>query len=102
MIAPPIPVVIPEMTFGSDPMQATRILDDPSVSPLHARLKEENGEYILSDEKSIAGTSVNFELLTTPRRLQHDDVLQIGRLSYRFKLRKPPERLAPRVTPTKQ
>ena len=102
MIAPPIPVVIPEMTFGSDPMQATRILDDPSVSPLHARLKEENGEYILSDEKSIAGTSVNFELLTTPRRLQHDDVLQIGRLSYRFKLRKPPERPAPRVTPTRQ
>jgi hypothetical protein len=102
MIAPPIPVVTPEMTFGSDPIQATRILDDPSVSPLHARLKEENGEYILSDEKSIAGTSVNFELLTTPRRLQHDDVLQIGRLSYRFKLRKPPERPAPRVTPTRQ
>ncbi len=102
MTAPPIPVVTPEMTFGSDPIQATRILDDPSVSPLHARLKQENGEYILSDEKSIAGTSVNFELLTTPRRLQHDDVLQIGRLSYRFKLRKPPERPAPRVTPTRQ
>jgi hypothetical protein len=102
LTAPPIPVITPEMTFGSDPIQATRILDDPSVSPLHARLKEENGEYILSDEKSVAGTWVNYEPLTAPRRLQHGDVLQIGRLSYRFILRKPPERPAPRVTPTRQ
>ena len=99
--APPVPVITPEMTFGSDPLQATRILDDPSVSPLHARLKEEHGEYILSDEKSTAGTWVNYELLTAPLRLQHGDVLQIGQFSYRFMLRKPPERHAPRVAPTK-
>jgi hypothetical protein len=101
MTAPPIPVSIPEMIFGSDPIQATRILDDPSVSPLHARLKLENGEYILSDEKSAAGTWVNYEPLTAPRRLQHGDIIHIGKLSYRFMLRKPPERPAPRVTPTK-
>jgi hypothetical protein len=99
--APPIPVTTPEMTFGSDPLQVTRILDDPSVSPLHARLREENGEYILSDEKSTAGTWVNFEELTSPRRLQHGDVLNIGRLSYRFMLRKPPERLAPKISISK-
>jgi len=98
--APSIPITIPEMTFGSDPTQATRILDDPSVSPLHARLKEEHGEYILSDEKSTAGTWVNYEQLTTPRRLQHGDVLHIGRFSYRFMQRKPPERPTPQVTPT--
>ena len=100
--APPIPIMIPEMTFGSDPIRATRILDDPSVSPLHARLKVEHGEYILSDEKSIAGTWINYEQLTTPRRLQHGDVLHIGRLSYRFMLRKPPERATPQVIPTKK
>ena len=33
MTAPPIPISTPEMTFGSDPLQVTRILDDPSVSP---------------------------------------------------------------------
>jgi pSer/pThr/pTyr-binding forkhead associated (FHA) protein len=65
---------------------------------MHARLREENGEYILSDEKSIAGTWVNDELLTSPRRLQHGDVLYLGRLSYRFMLRKPPERPAPKIT----
>jgi hypothetical protein len=99
--APPIPVTTPEMTFGSDPLQVTRILDDPSVSPLHARLREENGEYILSNEKSTAGTWVNYECLTTPRRLQHGDVLHIGRLAYRFMLRRPPERPAPQISSTK-
>jgi hypothetical protein len=101
MTAPPIPVIAPEMTFGSDPMQVTRILDDPSVSPLHARLLQQDGEYILSDEKSVAGTWVNYELLAAPRPLQHGDVLQFGRLSYRFMLRKPPERPRPKITPTK-
>ena len=98
--APSIPIIAPEMTFGSDPMQVTRILDDPSVSPLHARINEQGGEYILSDEKSVAGTWVNYELLAEPRRLQHGDVLHIGQLSYRFMLRKPPERPQPKITPT--
>jgi hypothetical protein len=99
--APAIPINAPEITFGSDPLQVTRILDDPSVSPLHARLQEKNGEYILSDEKSTAGTWVNYKSLNAPRRLQHGDVLHIGRVSYRFMLRKPPERPAPTITPTK-
>ncbi len=102
MSAPPIPVIAPEMTFGSDPMQVTRILDDPSVSPLHARLVQQGGEFILSDEKSVAGTWVNYEMLAAPRRLQHGDVLQFGRLSYRFMLRNPPERLAPKITPVRK
>jgi hypothetical protein len=99
--APSIPVTSPEMTFGSDPLQVMRILDDPSVSPLHARIQEQEGEYILSDEKSTAGTWVNFEQLTAPRSLQHGDVLHIGRLSYRFMLRTPPEQPAPKITLTK-
>jgi hypothetical protein len=100
--APPIPITMPEITFGSDPIQATHILDDPSISPLHARLKVEHGEYILSDEKPAAGTWINYEQLTTPRHLQHGDVLHIGRLSYRFLLHKPPEHPKPQVIPTKK
>jgi hypothetical protein len=96
--AAPIPVTTPEMTFGSDPIRATRILDDPSVSALHARLTlDSDGGYTLRDENSISGTWVNFEQLTTPRRLAHGDVLHIGRLSYRFMLEKPPEQPAPRL-----
>jgi hypothetical protein len=98
--SPSIPISTTEVTFGSDPIQATRVLDDPSVSPLHARLREEKGKYILNDEGSTAGTWVNYEQLTAPRRLQHGDVIHIGRFSYRFMLRTAPERAAPRVTPT--
>ena len=101
LTAPPVPVITPEMTFGSDPLQATRILDDPSVSPLHARLREVKGDYILTDEKSVAGTWVNYEQLTAPHPLQHGDLIQIGRVSYRFMLHKPPDRPVPKVTPTK-
>ncbi len=97
--APPIPISSAEIIFGSDPIQATYILDDPSVSPRHARLKEKDGEYILCDEKSVAGTWVNYEQLTGPRSLTHGDVIHFGRMSYRFMLRKPPELPTLRVTP---
>ena len=97
--APPIPIASAEVIFGSDPIQATYILDDPSVSPRHARLKEKDGEYILSDEKSVAGTWINYEQLTGPRSLSHGDVIHFGRMSYRFMLRKPPELPTLRVTP---
>jgi pSer/pThr/pTyr-binding forkhead associated (FHA) protein len=102
LTAPSIPIAQVETIFGSDPIHATRILDDPSVSPLHARLYVSQGEYILSDEKSTAGTWVNYEQVTSPRRLRHGDVIHIGRVSYRFLLRKPPEIPPPRVFPLKK
>jgi hypothetical protein len=102
MTSPAIPITAIETTFGSDPLQVTHILDDPSVSPLHARLTEEKGVYTLSDEKSVAGTWVNYEQLTAPCRLKHGDIIRIGRFAYRFLLRVPPESLPVRVTPTKK
>jgi hypothetical protein len=102
LTAPSIPIAQAETIFGSDPIHATRILDDPSVSPLHARLYVSGGEYILSDEKSTAGTWVNYEQVTSPRRLRHGDVIHIGRISYRFLLRKQPENPPPRVIPLKK
>jgi hypothetical protein len=100
--APPIPITVSEITFGLDPIQSSYILDDPSVSPLHARLREEGGEYFLSDEKSVAGTWVNFEQVLSPRKLQHGDVLQFGRMSYRFMLKNPPEQREVRVVQIKK
>lgn len=101
--APPIPLTGSEMTFGTDPTQATHVLDDPSVSPLHARLKKErDGRFYLLDQNSTAGTWVNYEALTDkPQRLQHGDIIHLGQLSYRFMLRKPPEKPKPRILPMK-
>ncbi|MDO9128582.1 MAG: FHA domain-containing protein [Anaerolineales bacterium] len=87
--APPIPLTGSEMTFGTNPTQATHVLDDPSVSQLHARLKKErDGEFYLLDQNSTAGTWVNYEpVKNEPRRLKHGDILHLGQLSYRFVLR---------------
>jgi hypothetical protein len=97
--AAPIPLS-GEITFGNDPTKANIILDDPSVAPLHARIKQsEDGLFYIRDEKSVAGTWVNFESLKdAPRLLEHGDFLHFGRLSYRFILNHPPQRRAPRIS----
>jgi hypothetical protein len=90
-----------EMTFGTDPTQASIILDHPSVSPLHARLRmNENGGFQLVDQNSIAGTWVNFESISiTGRILKHGDMVHFGQFTYRFVLSKPPISLKPTITP---
>jgi len=89
-----------EVTFGTDPVQCTQVMDDPSLSPLHARLRQtDDGAYLLFDNNSIAGTWVNYE--PVPReghRLAHGDVVHFGQLIYRFILRTPPTIPHPKVT----
>ncbi len=95
----PIPLASSEMTFGTDPVRATHVLDDPSVSPLHARLRQsDDGVFTLSDQDSVAGTWVNLQPIGREgRRLVHGDVIHFGRLHYRFTLRTPPEPAKPQV-----
>jgi hypothetical protein len=99
----PIPLAEKEMTFGTDPVQASHVLDDPSISPLHARLKQtEDGGFLLADNGSVAGTWVNYE--PVPReghRLNPGDVVHFGQLMYRFQLRTQPPVAPPKVTPEK-
>lgn len=96
----PIPIIADELTFGSDPNQATILLNDPSVEALHARLLKE-GEKIfrLTDLETISGTWVNY--LPVPAEgtlLEHGDLIHIGRASFRFKMRKPERVRKPVVT----
>lgn len=90
-----------EITFGTDPTQATHILDHPSISPLHARLRiHEKGSFELIDQNSVAGTWVNFDSI--PKEgctLRHGDVVHFGKFTYRFVLSKPPATLQPTITP---
>lgn len=89
-----------EMTFGTDPTQATYILDHPSVSPLHARLRiNEKGGFQLLDQNSVAGTWVNFESISKEGcTLKHGDMVHFGQLTYRFVLSKPPATIQPTIT----
>lgn len=95
----PIPVLEKDMTFGTDPVQSVRVLDDPSISPLHARIKRtEDGVFMLYDHGSVAGTWVNFDPVTREgRRLAHGDRIHFGQLVYRFDLNQPPAESEPKV-----
>ncbi len=97
--AVPIPLFEKDMTFGTDPVQSKRVLDDPSISPLHARIKQtEDGNFIIYDHGSIAGTWVNYEPITREgQRLAHGDRIHFGQLVYRFDLSQPPAESEPKV-----
>ncbi len=97
---PPIALNGKEIILGTDPVQCTLILDDPSISSAHARIRAtDDGGYLLQDVQSIAGTWVNFEPI--PRegyRLEHGDMVNFGQLRYRFLLRKAPPPRTPKIT----
>ncbi len=99
----PIPLAEKDMTFGTDPVQSKRVLDDPSISPLHARIKQtEDGNFIIYDHGSIAGTWVNYEPITREGlRLAHGDRIHFGQLAYRFDLSLPPAESEPKVVTKK-
>jgi hypothetical protein len=101
--ATPIAVLEKDMTFGTDPVQSMHVLDDPSISPLHARIKQTGeGSYVIIDQGSVAGTWVNYEPVTREGiRLKHGDRIYFGLLQYRFDLRQPPAESEPKVVPQK-
>jgi hypothetical protein len=89
-----------EITFGTDPTQATVVLGHPSLSLLHARLLyNEHEVFTLLDQGSVAGTWVNYDLIPQEGRvLKHGDVIHLGQLTYRFVLAKPPVIKKPTIT----
>lgn len=97
--AVPIPVLEKEMTFGTDPVQSMHVLDDPSIAPLHARIRQtDEGTFTIFDHGSVAGTWVNFEPVTREGiRLAHGDRINFGQMSYRFDLSQPPAETEPKV-----
>lgn len=76
------------VTIGRDLAAVDYVLDDAGISRLHARIHGSTAEgYWLHDEGSAGGTYLNFERLgLAPRRLEHGDVVQFGRLMFRFVL----------------
>ena len=101
--ATPIPVSEKDMTFGTDPVQSMRVLDDPSIAPLHARIKQtDDGVFMIYDHGSVAGTWVNYEPVTREGvRLAHGDRIHFGQLVYRFNLSQPPAESEPKVVTKK-
>lgn len=99
--APVSPILLTEKesVFGSDPVQSTYVLDNPSLNPRHARLAQtEDGGYLLADAGTVAGTWVNFEPVGKEGHLlQHGDVVHFGQLVFRFELKNPPPAAEPKI-----
>ena len=82
-----IPIYGDNITIGRDETVAQVVLNDSSISRLHARIRRRDDAYWLYDEGSNSGTSLNYERLgLAPRLLSHEDTIQIGRISLRFRL----------------
>ena len=78
--------------IGRDETEATLVLDDKSVARLHARIARQNENYWLYDEGSAHGTYLNYiRLGLAPKVITDNDVISIGHLQFRFKLRIHPD-----------
>ncbi len=84
----PVPLTGVDVVLGRDASLAAIVLDDPSVERMHARLiRQADGDYLLRDQGSVAGSWINYELVPkSGRRLQHGDHIQLGRVEFRFQL----------------
>ncbi len=85
----PIEILGENTRLGRDEALSQVVLDDRSVSRLHARITEEEpGHFVLYDEGSTSGSYVNFEPVGIKGQwLQHDDIVNLGRVKMRFKLK---------------
>ena len=84
-----VPIQLPQANtaIGRDPKLAQIVFNDKSVSRLHARIMETNGQYRLYDEGSASGTYLNFERISlTPQPLKDNDDIHVGRVHLRFRL----------------
>lgn len=97
-----IPLSRQEITFGADPRRATQVLESPTVDPLHARLFRDAGDiFYLADQDSIAGTWINYAPVTSNgARLEHGDLIHIGKVVFRFELLDPNRVSAIKITVT--
>jgi len=96
-----IPLERREISLGRDAKQAMLVIDHPSVDPLHARLyRAPDGSFHLADAGSVAGTWVNFAPVSARgTRLEHGDLVHIGRAAFRFELTHPGQPAQPQVLP---
>jgi hypothetical protein len=96
-----IPLIGMDTILGRDPSLAAIPIEDASVDRLHARLiRQADGEYLIRDQDSTAGTWVNYrEIPKSGMRLKHGDLVQLGEVAFRFQYTDPPPPRPVKVLP---
>lgn len=70
--------------IGRDPNKADIIIDEDSVSREHARVRFENGQFVIYDMASTGGTHVNGNVVQR-QMLYDNDRINLGRVELVFK-----------------
>jgi len=98
---PPIELTARPVTLGRDPALANITFPDRSVSRLHARVTvNDAGAFLICDEGSTSGTWVNYEQVSAAgRALRHGDLINLGRVQLRFRVRPVDRAAAPPAGP---
>jgi pSer/pThr/pTyr-binding forkhead associated (FHA) protein/NADPH-dependent 2,4-dienoyl-CoA reductase/sulfur reductase-like enzyme len=78
-----IPLQMFSPNIGRD-AKADIVLDDPSISYVHAQLVRQGNDVYLRDLGSRNGTYVNGQLVSVPHRLAHGDRIKLGETSLVF------------------
>ena len=73
-----------ETRIGKGPRN-TIVLADPSVSTAHAMIADDGESFFITDLSSRNGTFVGAERITEKRRLQHGDIVTLGRSKLTFR-----------------
>ncbi len=86
--AKPIRLQGDNIIIGRDENEANIVLIDRTVARFHARITSQQDTYWLYDEGSAQGTYLNYiRLGLTPKAINDNDIIGIGRLQFRFSLR---------------
>jgi pSer/pThr/pTyr-binding forkhead associated (FHA) protein len=66
------------VTLGRDERNTIGLFKDESIEQKHAEVLLENGNYVIEDKSSNAGTYVNKRRVTGRQALQDGDVIEMG------------------------
>jgi hypothetical protein len=77
----------PEVTIGRAEGCDVGLFGDAAVERIHARIRQEDGRYVLTDAGSAAGTYVNDRRVTGPTPLRSGDAIRAGHCVLRFRER---------------
>jgi hypothetical protein len=79
-----------ETKIGSDKTQVNCWINDPSIQAVHAVVRFQDGQFLIADQKTVAGTWVNYAPINNIEgcQLEDGDLVHLGKFGFRFMLNK--------------
>lgn len=79
-----------ETKIGSDKTQVNCLVNDPSIQAVHAIVRIQDGQFMIADQKTVAGTWVNYAPINNIEgcQLEDGDLVHLGKFGFRFMLNK--------------